>query len=293
VGLSPVTNTRIALTKKMQLCTLANTLLAFINMANLLTLPSVSYTLASLNKGKSPSSNSSSWLFSSEVVDLGNTYDFFTDERTALRFYIVIIAQYIFGTIGWFFSSSLWHLIRGEEISTDPNLSGLVNFVLSDQAAVGNIALGTGYAIFGSLAWIVLSQLGTPAPTKKRLDGSDGIYPLNVKIVDKNDISETKIDSIYDKQSNELDLISMLDDTLAVFPVLRVTVIQTVLSTAFILFWTVMRALPDRANKKRRKKRSTALLESNNDSFKDNMFGPNGQIQFNLNNDIDDLKFVF
>jgi len=110
-----------------------------------------------------------------------------------------------------------------------------------------------------------------------------------VKIVDKNDISETKIDSIYDKQSNELDLISMLDDTLAVFPVLRVTVIQTVLSTAFILFWTVMRALPDRANKKR----STALLESNNDSFKDNMFGPNGQIQFNLNNDIDDLKFVF
>ena len=54
-----------------------------------------------------------------------------------------------------------------------------------------------------------------------------------------------------------------------------------------------MRALPDRANKKRRKKRSTALLESNNDSFKDNMFGPNGQIQFNLNNDIDELKFVF
>merc|ERR1712106_1067414 len=188
-------------------------------------------------------------------------YDFFTNENVALRFYIVIIAQYIFNTVGWFFSSALWNLFRGEAISRDPNFTGLLNFVLSDQTMVGNLGIGTGYAIFGYLVWFTLSQLGMPITAQKRTDS----------VPTKNTLEDIvkfgpSIDTLTDKTSSEInsvdDMIELLDGVLSVFPAMRATLINTVLSTAFILFWTVMRALPDRTNNKKRIRRSLRDISS-------------------------------
>ena len=47
--------------------------------------------------------------------------------------------------MGWIFSSSLWSLARGDNLDADPDFEGLVNFVLSDQIAATNVAVGVGY----------------------------------------------------------------------------------------------------------------------------------------------------
>ena len=54
---------------------------------NLVTISCTNYT----SEKEDRSINSKT--FTREVVDLGKTYDFFTNENVALRFYIVIIAQ--------------------------------------------------------------------------------------------------------------------------------------------------------------------------------------------------------
>ena len=51
----------------------------------------------------------------------------------------------MFMTVGWFLSSHLWSLARGEEVVTEPDFGELQDFLLSDQSAVINVALGVGY----------------------------------------------------------------------------------------------------------------------------------------------------
>ena len=36
-------------------------------------------------------------------------------------------------------------LFRGDSVSSDPNLTGLSDFLLSDQTATNNLAVGVGY----------------------------------------------------------------------------------------------------------------------------------------------------
>ena len=51
----------------------------------------------------------------------------------------------MFTTVGWFFSSHLWSLAREDNFVTEPDFGELQDFLLSDQSAVINVALGVGY----------------------------------------------------------------------------------------------------------------------------------------------------
>merc|ERR1719350_1963977 len=123
-------------------------------------------------------------LFSGEVIDLGNTYDFLTNDDVSYRFTAILIFQLIFSAIGWFSFRALWILIRGDAVSSDPEISSLVDFLLSDQTAVSNVSLGVLYALAGAVAWIVLSQLGSPTSAKRRSDITKKSQNLNEKIVE-------------------------------------------------------------------------------------------------------------
>ena len=100
--------------------------------------------------------------FNTEVVDLGKTYDFLTNDNISYSFTLILlfqvrrslcihyvnndcIFQYIFSAIGWFLSRSVWTLYRGDSVSSDPAFSELSDFVFSDQTAFSNVALGAAY----------------------------------------------------------------------------------------------------------------------------------------------------
>merc|ERR1719206_255250 len=110
----------------------------------------------------------SSRIFSGEPVDLGSTYDFLTNDNISYSFIVLLIAQYIFSVVGLIISHLVWSMARGDSVSSDPGIASLQDFLLSDQTAANNVALGFSYAIAGSLAWIFLSQLGSPSTTTSR-----------------------------------------------------------------------------------------------------------------------------
>ena len=55
--------------------------------------------------------------------------------------------------MGWFLSCHLWSLTRGEEVVTEPDFGKLQDFLLSDQSAVINVALGVGYVSIKYYKW--------------------------------------------------------------------------------------------------------------------------------------------
>merc|ERR1711885_87399 len=79
---------------------------------------------------------------SNEEINLQEVYGFFTSDAVAQGFVINIIGQLMFTTAGWFLSSHLWSLARGDGVSTETDFGALQDFLLSDQTAVINVALG-------------------------------------------------------------------------------------------------------------------------------------------------------
>ena len=57
----------------------------------------------------------------------------------------ILFPQFFFICIGWVVSNRLWTVARGGSVENDPNLTGLSDFILSDQIAGSNVALGIGY----------------------------------------------------------------------------------------------------------------------------------------------------
>ena len=53
--------------------------------------------------------------------------------------------QYIFSLIGWLVSHVVWSQVRGDSVSSDPDITNLADFLLSDQTATNNVALGFSY----------------------------------------------------------------------------------------------------------------------------------------------------
>ena len=51
----------------------------------------------------------------------------------------------MFAGVGWFITRSAWVLIRGDAVGSDPDFTGLADFLLSDQTATNMVALGVGY----------------------------------------------------------------------------------------------------------------------------------------------------
>ena len=51
----------------------------------------------------------------------------------------------MFAGVGWLVTRSAWSSIRGDAVGSDPNYSGLSDFLLSDQTATNMVALGVGY----------------------------------------------------------------------------------------------------------------------------------------------------
>ena len=104
--------------------------------------------------------------------------------------------QFIFLSVGWLLTGEIWRFFN-PETSTDPNLEGLANFILTDQIALGGAGIGIGYVsysikkqeecfnvfyqgIASSLYWLGLSQLGNPISSRKKslsVDGRIGIFP--------------------------------------------------------------------------------------------------------------------
>jgi hypothetical protein len=60
-------------------------------------------------------------------------------------FTILFLPQFLFTCIGWVASNRLWTLARGGAVEKDPNFEDLSDFILSDQIAGSNVALGIGY----------------------------------------------------------------------------------------------------------------------------------------------------
>ena len=46
--------------------------------------------------------------------------------------------------LGWLVSYELWRIFN-PDTDTDPDVESLANFLLDDETAVGNVALGVGY----------------------------------------------------------------------------------------------------------------------------------------------------
>ena len=58
-------------------------------------------------------------------------------------------------SLGWLASYEVWRSFN-PDTSTDPDVDSLANFLLDDETAVGNIALGIGYV---SIWFIAISYL--------------------------------------------------------------------------------------------------------------------------------------
>ena len=53
--------------------------------------------------------------------------------------------------MGWLLSHLFWSFLRGDNLDSDPNLYGLVEFLTRDQTAAENVVLGLGYVNLKSL----------------------------------------------------------------------------------------------------------------------------------------------
>jgi len=192
--------------------------------------------------------------FSSEVVDLGATYDYLTNSDTSYLFLLVLAFQYVFAGVGWFITRSAWVLIRGDAVGSDPDFTGLADFLLSDQTATNMVALGVGYAIVGGIAWVAFSQLGSPSTASARSHANE--Y-YNGQIVDNIVSYDDNINLLTEKTDPGFDLVAQLDNLFNLSTVMVVMLINSVLTAAFMAFWTGMRYLPPRIGTRHAVKRST------------------------------------
>ena len=156
----------------------------------------------------------------------------------------------MFNVVGFITAAAVWGLVRGDEVDQTQNIAGLQDFVLSDETAVVNVGIGAGYFLASTLVWLGLSQLGEASTSKRRTGGGYGEQQLEQKNYDFVDSVDSKPFTKY------------LDRVFSVFTVSRNILINTVLvsqsrdsillkyllqSASFLLFWTTMRTLPDRA----------------------------------------------
>jgi len=182
-------------------------------------------------------------IFGEETIDLGATYGVLTNDDIANRFSVLSILQLLFTTIGWFSLRNIWMLFRPDEVSSEIDTTKLINFVLSDQNAVSNAAIGIGYGIAVALMWLSLAQLGTPSTSRsdaKANEKEDRINPNDVNADTDSDLS----------------LVTLFDHGLGLTSVLRSVLIQTVAAASFLSFWMVMRLLPERSELNVRRKRA-------------------------------------
>merc|ERR1711997_1299839 len=114
-----------------------------------------------------------------EQVSLSGVYNFLTDDLVARRFYVQIIAQFIFMSTGWLVSHEIWRLFN-PETDTEVNVESLVNFVVTDQNSLGGASIGIGYGVTSAIFWILLSQLADPISVSesKTRPNADLILPL-------------------------------------------------------------------------------------------------------------------
>jgi len=189
--------------------------------------------------------------FGGETVDLGATYGFLTNDDIANRFTVLTILQLLFTTIGWFSLRNIWMLFRPDEVSSEIDTTALINFILSDQNAVSNVALGIGYGIAGSLMWLALAQLGTPLTSRSDAKANEKEDAINY--------NDFNADTVLDKTDPDFNLVTLFDNVLGLTSVLRSVLIQTVLSASFLSFWMVMRLLPERNELNVRRKRTPYL----------------------------------
>merc|ERR1719500_1385735 len=108
-----------------------------------------------------------------ETVSLSAVYSFLTDDLVVRRFYVQIIAQFIFISTGWLVSHEIWRLFN-PETDTEVNVESLVNFVVTDQNGLGGASIGIGYAVAGSFVWILLSQLANPVSLSESQTRNEG-----------------------------------------------------------------------------------------------------------------------
>ena len=61
--------------------------------------------------------------------------------------------QLVFSTVGWILLSLVWLILRGEEFRDDqePDVEQLVRFILSEQEAFTNTAIGVGYVTINTV----------------------------------------------------------------------------------------------------------------------------------------------
>jgi len=169
-----------------------------------------------------------------EQVSLSNVNNFFTSEMVQKRFIVQSVIQFIILSLGWLASYEVWRSFN-PDTSTDPDVDSLANFLLDDETAVGNVALGIGYAISSSIVWVALSQLGNPINSNRRRQidnvSRSGVWNL---------INSDTLGSI---QFPEKD-VSITDDVLpSVFTrnnVLTQILINGVLTISFVSFWGFM-----------------------------------------------------
>jgi len=181
--------------------------------------------------------------FSDEVVDLGATYDYLTDNDVSYLFILVLAFQYVFAGAGWFTLRAGWMLLRGDAVGSDPDITSLSDFLLSDQTATNMVALGVGYAIAGAITWVLLSQMGEPSTANGRSyenEYSGGSILDNIVSYDGN------VDLLTERTDPGFNLVEQLDNLFSLKTVLTVMLINSVLTSAFIAFWTGMRYLPAR-----------------------------------------------
>ena len=93
-------------------------------------------------------------------VNLNEVYDFFASPKVQRNFAILLTSkvsdilsdlfrfyrQMVWSVLGFFVGHSVWRGIRGSErVTSDPDLPGLADFVLSDDIAHMNVAINIGY----------------------------------------------------------------------------------------------------------------------------------------------------
>lgn len=175
-------------------------------------------------------------------VNLNEVYDFFASPKVQRNFAILLTSKMVWSVLGFFVGHSVWRGIRGSErVTSDPDLPGLADFVLSDDIAHMNVAINIGYMVFGNLLYQGLALLGEPARRRRRQEAEErGIHVFNSL---KN--PTTKV--------GDAAWLESMDATFGMDLVLVNSLVTVINTAAFILFWYAMSALPQRASKRRRR----------------------------------------
>jgi len=158
-----------------------------------------------------------------EGVSVQAFYDFFSSRYTILRFVLINVSQYMFITIGWIITATMWSLIKGEDlskISIDANSIG--EFLVSPQKGFSNIGIGVGSALFAVGGWTLLSSIGPG-------------------------LSSARVDKNSERSNPELlsePFYPAVDATFGWQGIAKQTAINTVLVISFVTFWLFCSWLP-------------------------------------------------